>query len=50
MNSLYTNKLYWRVKRNGKYTWRPVAVEEIKNDDYLHHKEFQWYLLALEEE
>ena len=20
-------KLYWRVKRNGKWTWRPVAID-----------------------
>jgi len=20
-------KLYWRVKRNGKWTWRPVIVK-----------------------
>jgi len=23
-------KLYWRVKRNGKWTWRPAAMY---NDD-----------------
>lgn len=20
-------KLYWRVKQNGKWTWRPVAID-----------------------
>jgi hypothetical protein len=23
-------KLYWRVKRNGKWTWRPAAVIDYK--------------------
>jgi len=22
-------KLYWRVKRNGKWTWRPVTPKQI---------------------
>ena len=25
-------KLYWRVKKNGKWTWRP-AVDVGKDDD-----------------
>jgi len=26
-------KLYWRVKRNGKWTWRPAIVMDIWKDD-----------------
>ena len=22
-------KLYWRVKRNGKWTWRPLVVDDV---------------------
>ena len=22
-----TGKLYWRLKKNGKWTWRPVVLE-----------------------
>ena len=43
-------KLYWRVKRNGKWTWRPVVVKEVGDDDDLDPRQYQWYLVALEEE
>ena len=26
-------KLYWRVKRNGKWTWRPANVKFTKVND-----------------
>jgi len=26
MKSVYKPKLYWRVKVNGKYSWRPAEV------------------------
>ena len=26
-------KLYWRVKINGKWTWRPAAVDTM-NEEY----------------
>ena len=29
-------KLYWRVKRDGKWTWRPVdIIDRITHDDSL---------------
>ena len=26
-------KLYWRIKKNGKWTWRPAYVCEYMTDD-----------------
>jgi hypothetical protein len=29
-------KLYWRVKRDGKWTWKPVTIiDRITHDDQL---------------
>lgn len=22
-------KLYWRIKKNGKWTWRPLVVDDV---------------------
>ena len=43
-------KLYWRVKRNGKWTYEAAIVKEVGDDDDLDPRQYQWYLLALEEE
>ncbi len=40
-------KLYWRVKRDGKWTWRPVDVIDTEPGAVEH---YQWYLVRLEEE
>lgn len=43
-------KLYWRVKINGKWTWRPAVVQEQGDDDDLDPRAFQWYLIKTEVE
>lgn len=51
-NFMYTNrigvymagKLYWRVKKDGKWTWRPAKVSKEWSDDY------KTYVFNLEEE
>ncbi len=40
-------KLYWRLKVNEKWTWRPADVIDTEPGVVSH---YQWYLLALEEE
>ena len=25
-----SNKLYWRIKKNGKWTWKPAKVTEVE--------------------
>ncbi len=40
-------KLYWRVKRDGKWTWRPATVVEVK---YVEEHPGYTYVLNLEEE
>jgi len=30
-----TGKLYWRIKKNDKWTWRPVVIEGSAFWDYL---------------
>jgi hypothetical protein len=41
-------KLYWRLKKKGKWTWRPVKVhaQEAEGD----HESWFWYLIEAEEE
>ncbi len=29
-------KLYWRVKVNGKWTWKPATVHDWETDLYLY--------------
>ena len=41
-------KLYWRVKKDGKWTWRPVIVNEIDTAGGV--KGWNWYLIQEEEE
>ena len=39
-------KLYWRVKRNGKWTYIAVDVREVE-DDSDHKPDFgRWYFIA----
>ena len=39
-------KLYWRVKINGKWTWRPAEIVDEEEGAATHYK---WYLVRLEE-
>ena len=43
-------KLYWRVKRNGKWTWTAATVKEQGADDDLDPLKYQWFLIQTEEE
>jgi hypothetical protein len=40
-------KLYWRVKRNGKWTWRPANVKFEKTNDVTNNL---WVEIVTEEE
>lgn len=31
VNDVYMAKLYWRIKKDGRWTWRPVQVRKIRN-------------------
>jgi hypothetical protein len=43
-------KLYWRVKRNGKWTWRPAIIEdEITVVDANGNERKEVYVLLEEE-
>jgi hypothetical protein len=37
IHRVYMAKLYWRVKRNGKWTWRPATVTGWTTDGYGGH-------------
>lgn len=40
-------KLYWRVKRNGKWTWRPAkSMQEIPSDNKGIKKETDKYTIV----
>ncbi len=39
-----SGKLYWRLKVNGKWTWRPAKISEAWSDVY------KTYVFNLEEE
>ena len=41
-------KLYWRIKKNGKWTWRPVLVRD--KEDILVEQQLRWCLIREEEE
>lgn len=34
-------KLYWRVKRNGKWTWRPADMAPIALDGWIRVYNFE---------
>jgi hypothetical protein len=40
-------KLYWSVKRNGKWTWRPANVKFEKTNDVTNNL---WIEIVTEEE
>lgn len=42
-------KLYWRVKRNGKWTWRP-AIQGSRMINPLNHLQTEWGYFVKEEE
>ena len=35
--AVYMAKLYWRIKKDGKWTWKPANVITEKPDDDLVH-------------
>ena len=35
IHPVYMHKLYWRLKINGVWTFRPAAVDEICDEFYL---------------
>lgn len=37
IHSLVYMRLYWRVKRNGKWTWRPATITGWTTDGYGGH-------------
>ena len=40
-------KLYWRLKKKGKWTWRPAQVQaDVSYDEY---DRARWYLIEEEE-
>ncbi len=41
-------KLYWRVKKNGKWTWTPVNVIDLSDEPGPKRNQI-WYLLEEEE-
>ena len=34
-------KLYWRVKRDGKWTWRPADIVPVSDDGWIHVYELE---------
>lgn len=40
-------KLYWRVKRNGKWTWTAAVIDNEDNDCA---PEYRWFCIRQEED
>ena len=41
-------KLYWRVKRNGRWTWQPANVQSIDTNVKM-RTGYAWYLIQNQE-
>ncbi len=46
---VYMAKLYWRVKEEGKWTWRPANVQSIDYEVKM-RTGYAWYLIQNQEE
>jgi len=44
-----SGKLYWRIKKDGKWTWRPVIVHSIDTNVEM-RTGCAWHLIQEEEE